>query len=206
MTEEPVYGAPEFDWGILERPTALAMVRGQLEFSWLELRTRLRTVVDDAELHGEPAPGALRVVRRGEERTPRTLGVGEWVAEWPADVDAPNPRTIAWLVAHLTETVLERWEWTFGGHRLRREDLDVAGEAGPAVAQLERWVDAWRSGIAGLAEDDVFTVGLSQATPIDARAPFGHLVLHINREIIHHGAEIMALTDHYRAARAASAH
>ncbi|MDF2847819.1 MAG: DinB family protein, partial [Oerskovia sp.] len=28
---------------------------------------------------------------------------------------------------------------------------------------------------------------------------FGHLVLHMNRELIHHGAEIMVLQDLYRA-------
>jgi len=179
MTESPAYGAPEFDWSILERPSAHAMLLGQLEFSWLELRARLRTF---------SAPG--------------TLGTGAWVAEWPGGADAPTPRTIAWLVAHLTEGFLERWDWTFGEHRLRRTDLDVAGEVGPAVAQLERWVDAWRAGVAGLAEDDVLTVGLSTATPVDARAPFGHLVLHMNRELVHHGAEIMALTDLYRATHA----
>lgn len=198
--EAPAYGSDEFDWSILERPTPLAMVRGQLEFSWLELRDRLRTV-DDEELHWEPVPGALSVVRRGAERTPRTLGSGPWVAEWPEGHDEPTPRTIAWLVAHLTEVVLERWEWTFGGHRLRREDLEVQGEAEAAVAQLTRWVDAWRAGIAGLSDEDVLTVGLSTATPVDARAPFGHLVLHVNRELIHHGAEVMALTDLHRAVR-----
>ncbi len=39
----------------------------------------------------------------------------------------------------------------------------------------------------------------SQATEIDARAPFAQLVLHINRELIHHGSEICTLTDLYRA-------
>lgn len=197
----PAYGSDQFDWSILQRPTALAMVRGQLEFSWLELRDRLRTVGEE-EFRWEPAPGSLSVVRRGAERTPRTLGAGEWVAEWPAGHDDPTPRTIAWLVAHLTEAVMERWEWTFGDHRLRRHDLEVQGEAGPAIAQLTRWVDAWRSGVAGLREEEVFAVGLSTATPVDAGAPFGHLVLHINRELIHHGAEVMALTDLYRATHA----
>lgn len=195
MTQDEVaYGSQEFDWAVLQVPTAAAMVRGQLEFSWLELRDRLRAV-DDETFRWEPVPGALSVVRRGTERTPRTLGTGEWVAEWPAGPDEPTPRTIAWLVAHLTEAVFERWEWTFGEHRRRRTDVEVHGEVGPAVAGLSRWVDAWRAGIAALPDEDVMRVGLSTATPIDAQAPFGHLVLHMNREIIHHGAEIMALAD-----------
>ncbi len=50
-----------------------------------------------------------------------------------------------------------------------------------------------------MSDDDIFTVGLSQATSIDAAAPFAQLVLHINRELIHHGSEICTLTDLYRA-------
>lgn len=191
------YGSEEFDWSILQRQSALAMVRGQLEFSWLELRSRLGTLTQE-ELDWEPGPGALRVVRRGQERAPRTLGTGEWVAEWPRVPDSPQPRTAGWLIAHLTETFFERWEWTFGGRRLRRADVEVSGEVPAAVAGLARWVDAWRQGVAGLGEDEVMTVGLSQATEIDAAAPFGHLVLHLNRELIHHGAEITVLQDLYR--------
>ena len=194
------YGSAEFDWGILQVPSPLAMVRGQLEFSWLELRDRLTTLSQD-ELGWEPAPDALRVVPRGEERSARTLGTGNWVAEWPGVPDSAQPRTIAWLLAHLTELFFERWEWTFGERRRRREDVEVSGELEAAVAGLTRWVDAWRSGVAGLDEDDVMTVGLSQATPVDAQAPFGHLVLHLNRELIHHGAEVCALQDLYRATR-----
>jgi hypothetical protein len=198
---ESTYGSAGFDWSLLQRPSALAMVRGQLEFSWFELRDRLETLTQD-ELDWEPGPGALRVVRRGQHRTPRTLGVGDWVAEWPGVPDSPAPRTIGWVVAHLTETFFERWEWTFGEHRLRREDAEVSGEVDAAVAGLTRWVDAWREGIASLGEDDVQRVGLSQATEIDAQAPFGHLVLHLNRELIHHGADICTVQDLYRATHA----
>ncbi len=48
------------------------------------------------------------------------------------------------------------------------------------------------------------TVGLSQAEEVDKVAPFGHLVLHMNRELIAHGAEVLALRDLY-AARVAAA-
>ncbi|WP_206715317.1 DinB family protein [Cellulosimicrobium arenosum] len=193
-----VYGSPEFDWSVLQVPTALAVVRGQLGFSWLELADRLATVTQD-ELEWEPGPGALRVVRRGTERTPRTLGPGEWVMEWPEGADSPQPRTIAWLVAHLTEAYLERWEWTFGAHERRRDSVEFSGEVGPAVAGLRHEVDRWRVGVDALGDDEAFTVGLSQATPIDAQSPFVHLVAHMNRELVHHGAEIMVLQDLYRA-------
>jgi hypothetical protein len=191
------YGQPEFDWSVLTRPAAMAMVRGQLGFSWLELEARLRSLTQE-EFDREPSPGAFRVVRRGEERSERAIGTGEWVVEWPAAGDGGGTRTIAWLVAHLTEVFFERWEWTFGERARRREDLAFSGEVGPAVAELARWVTAWVDGIAALEEDEVFTVGLSQATEVDAAAPFGHLVLHLNRELIHHGAEISVLQDIFR--------
>lgn len=197
--EESAYGSPEFDWSILTVPTALAVVRGQLGFSWLEVAERLATLTQ-AELEWEPGPDSLRVVRRGTERTPRTLGVGDWVMEWPEGADSSQPRTIGWLVAHLTEAFFERWEWTFGPHERRRDAVAFSGEVGAAVAGLRREVDRWRAGVDALPDEGAFTVGLSQATEIDAQAPFVHLVAHMNRELIHHGAEIMVLQDLYRAA------
>ena len=180
-------------------PTAKAFVVAQLQFSWAVLDERLATITQD-ELEWEPAPGALRVVRRGEERQPRVKGVGDWVQEWPAGYDEPLPRTIGWLVAHLTEVYFERWEWTFGTHELRpATTLAYSGEVGPAIALLREWAGRWRTDVTALDEAEFFVVGRSQATPIDQLAPFGHLVAHLNRELIHHGSEISTLTDLYRA-------
>jgi hypothetical protein len=188
-------GAPEeFDWSMLSMQDPMAMVRGQLEFSWMVLRDRLDALTDD-EYGWEPAPGALSVRRRSEAGTSRVLGTGDWVAEWPDGADSQGPRTIAWLIAHLTEAFFERWEWTFGSRERRREDLDLPGVRGGAVAELTRWVNAWRGGIVALPPAEVMSVGLSTASDIDAAAPFGHLVLHMNRELIHHGSEILALQD-----------
>jgi hypothetical protein len=186
----------DFDWSMLSMRDPMAMVRGQLEFSWLMLRGRLDELTDD-EYGWEPAPGALSVRRRSDARTSRVLGTGDWVAEWPDGADSPGPRTIAWLIAHLTEAFFERWEWTFGSHQRRRDDLDLPGVRSEAVAELTRWLNAWRRDIAALPPGEVMTVGLSTASDIDAAAPFGHLVLHMNRELIHHGSEIVVLQDLY---------
>ncbi|GII99940.1 DinB family protein [Sediminihabitans luteus] len=190
--------APEFDWSILTVPTTAAMVRGQLGFSWSELAPRLATLTQ-AELDWEPAPDALRVVRRGTERSPRTLGAGDWVMEWPAGPDSPQPRTIGWLVAHLTEVFTERHASAFGDEPVHRDDVTFSGEVADAVTGLRQVVDRWRAGVDALDDDAFLTVGLSTATPVDAAAPFGHLVLHLDRELIHHGAEIMVLQDLHRA-------
>ena len=126
-------------------------------------------------------------------------GLGDWVLEWPGEGDPERMRTIAWLVSHLTDVFFERWEWTFGSHKLHRSHLTFSPTAAEGIAQLVRWAAAWQDGIAGLDPGQVFTVGLSQATEIDQRAPFCHLALHVNRELIHHGAEIMFLLDLRRA-------
>lgn len=65
--------------------------------------------------------------------------------------------------------------------------------------ELTRWVQAWVNDLASLNDSEVFVVGRSQATELDKRAPFGHLVLHLNRELIHHGSEIMTRQDLFAA-------
>jgi hypothetical protein len=139
-------------------------------------------------------------VRRRYAGRFRALGTGEWVAEWPDEPDHRGPRTIAWLIAHLTELFFERWEWTFGESRQGRADITLHGNARDAVAWLTHWVEAWQDSIAALDEAEVMTVGLSQATELDASEPFGHVVLRLNRELIHHGSEIMTLQDLYAVA------
>lgn len=204
--------AREFEWSLLTVPDAMAMVRGQLGFSWGELARRLETLGDD-EFTWRPAAGALSVVPRGEVAPGRRgIGAGDWVVEWPADATGAElggpeagTRTIAWLVAHLTEVFAERWDWTFGGHRLRREHLTYQRERTPAVAQLVHWVDRWQEGVDAMDPTRVYDVGVSTATQVDASAPFGHLVLHLNRELVHHGAEICTLQDLYRSTATAAA-
>ncbi len=196
------HGAPEFDWDVLSRPDVVSLVTGQLAFSWLDLHQHLQDLPDEEYLW-RPAPGALSVAPRGQTGR-RAVGAGEWVVEWPAGPDDPGPRTIAWLVAHLVEVFAERYEWTFGGHDLRRDDLELAHPTAQAgVAALSEAVGRWREGVEALGAEEMWTVGRSQATPVDQQAPFAHLVLHLNRELIHHGAEITVLRDLYRARSAA---
>jgi hypothetical protein len=193
--------AEGFDWEMLQRPSAMAMVRGQLEFSWMVLSGRLIQVTD-AQYFWQPSEEALTVVRRHTRHGMRVLGAGDWVAQWPNEPDNRTPRTIAWLIAHLTELFFERWEWTFGDRRQGRDEVTLHGTAADAVAWLSHWVDRWRRSIAELDEEEVMTIGLCQASELDAASPFGHVALQLNRELIHHGAEIMALQDLHGAAAA----
>jgi hypothetical protein len=153
------------------------------------------TALTDEQYFWRPGREALTVVRRQYAGNFRAQGSGEWVSQWPDEPDHRGPRTIAWLIAHLTELFFEHWEWTFGESRQSRTDITLHGSARDAVAWLTHWVDAWQESIAELDEKQAMTVGLSQATELDAVEPFGHVVLRLNRELIHHGSEIMTLQD-----------
>jgi len=83
-----------FDWDILHRPSAMAMVRGQLGFSWMVLSGRLAQLTDE-QYFWQPNAEALTVVRRRYAGRFRSLGSGEWVAQWPDEPDHRGPRTIA---------------------------------------------------------------------------------------------------------------
>ena len=104
---------------------------GQLGFSWMELHRALDGLTDQ-EWAWEPVPAAHASLRRRADAQPadHLVGAGDWVMEWPADDDSDSrTRTIAWLVAHLTEAFFERHEHAFGGHEKRRDDVVFAGTA-----------------------------------------------------------------------------
>ena len=166
----------EFDWSILSVPTPRAVVRGQLEFSWWELAAAARDRHAGRVPLGARPRCAQRPAPRGVDRAAdvRRRRVGGRVAR--AGADHPGPRTIAWLVAHLTEVLSRALRLDLRGPRGPADTLTYSGEVGPAVAELTRVVDLWRAGIAGMSDDDIFTVGFSQATEIDQQAPFAHLV------------------------------
>lgn len=76
------------------------------------------------------------------------------------------------------------------------------GTATDGIARLDDAYQRWVAGVTawgerGLAEE------CGGAEGPWARHSRATLVLHINREVIHHGAEIAALRDLYRAANAA---
>ena len=96
----------------------------------------------------------------------------------------------------------------FGAARrqpLRRRRPDRAGPP-PAstgrspprggLALLDHWHDAWIAGVRGLGEDGLERPSGPAEGPFAAE-PLATLVLHINREALHHSAEILLLLDLY---------
>jgi hypothetical protein len=170
----------------------------QLDWHWREhLRPRLDGM-SDAEYFWEPVPGwSLR--RRGESSAPIAVGAGEYVVEFAfPQPDPPPVTTIAWRLAHLIVGVFgARVASHFGGPPLDWEKFEYADTAAGALAQLDEVYAAWVAGVRGLGNDGL-AVPCGPAEGPWAEFSMADLVLHINREAIHHGAEIALLRDLYR--------
>jgi hypothetical protein len=174
----------------------------QLDRHWShQLRPRLDGLTD-AEYFWEPTPGCWNVRRRGESSAPITAGVGEFVVEFELPEPDPVPvTTIAWRLAHLVVGVFgHRNAKHFGGPEAEYPTFEYAGTARQALAQLDEGYAAWIAGVRGLGAEGL-TLPCGPAEGPFADDPMGALVLHINREVIHHGAEISLLRDLYRATK-----
>jgi uncharacterized damage-inducible protein DinB len=80
----------------------------------------------------------------------------------------------------------------------RHLPTDLPGSADEAIAFLERTYRQWHSGISSLDEEGLRTP-LGRKGGRYAKDPMAALIVHINREVMHHGAEIGLLRDLYRA-------
>ena len=172
----------------------------QLTFHWERaLRPRLDGLTDD-EYFWEPVPGAWSVRRRGESVTPPGAGSGDRVCDFAfPEPDPPPVTTIAWRLAHLIVGVFGmRVHSHFGGPAIDYGSHAYAGTAAEALAQLDDVYLRWREGVAALGTDGLARPCGPAEGPY-ADAPLATLVLHIHREVLHHGAEIALLRDLYRA-------
>lgn len=182
----------DLDWGEL--------IIGQLEFYWdMHLRPRLDGLTDE-EYFWEPVDGCWNV-RRDED------GLWKMDIVWP--VPEPEPvTTIAWRMMHIA---VDNW-WlradAFFDNQSglgddanmwdkRRGPASMAGSAAEAIAMIEEGYRRWHDPIAALSPAEL-------AKPLGVRgADFAEdsmaaLVVHVNREIMHHGAEVGLLRDLYR--------
>src|SRR5690606_28318409 len=107
--------------------------------------------------------------------------------------------TIAWRTAHVLVGVFgARMAGHFGGPEMDYFTYDYPGTAADALARLQRAVNAWCDAVDGLDAEAL------SGPAGEAEGPFAdhsmlELVLHINREAIHHGAEMCLLRDLYAA-------
>ena len=176
-------------------------LREQLTFHWEHLlRPRFEGLTDD-EYFWEPAPGAWSVRPRGAAVSSHSAGAGDLVVDFAfPEPDPPPVTTIAWRLAHVIVGVFGmRNHAHFGGPPIDYASHTCAAGADEALAQLDEHYRRWTEGVAALG-----TNGLARPCgPAEgpyADAPLATLVLHIHREVLHHGAEIALLRDLYRAA------
>jgi hypothetical protein len=170
----------------------------QLDWHWQnQLRKRLDGLTD-AEYFWEPVPDCWSVRRRGEDVAAERLGSSEWLLDFAYPEPQPVPvTTIAWRLGHVIVGVLgARVASHFGGPPVDWDSFAYAGSATEALHQLDEVYARWTEGVRGLGAE-----GLGQPCgPAEgpfAEYPLAALVLHINREAIHHGAEISLLRDLY---------
>jgi hypothetical protein len=171
----------------------------QLDWHWRgQLRPRLNGLTDE-EYRWEPVPGAWNVRPRGTARAPLAIGAGDFTIDFARpEPDPPPVTTIAWRLGHITVGVLGmRAASHFGGPPFDYATYRYPGDAASALDQLDAAYATWMAGVRGLSPDRL-------ARPIgSAEGPWAEhsmaeLVLHINRETMHHGAEIALLRDLYR--------
>ena len=179
-----------------------ALLVEQLTFHWdSQARPRLDGLTD-AEYLWEPSPNAWSLRRRGEARSATAVGGGEWLLDFEFPEPEPSPiPTIAWRLGHVIVGVFAaRNASHFGGDPIDYSTAEWAPDADGALAQLDAAYAGWIAGVRGLTEDELAGPGGASEGPY-AALPYAALVLHINREAIHHLAEVALLRDLYRAAR-----
>jgi hypothetical protein len=172
----------------------------QLADHWTRhLRPGLQGLTDE-EYFWEPTPGAWSLRPRGTERTELALGSGEMVMEgaYPEPHDPPLT-TIAWRLAHIAVWVLGiRNANHFAGPETGSlfSTAEYAPTASTALAQLDEAIERWFDGVRSLGVDRL-SEPVGEAEGPYAAHPYAALVLHVNREVIHHGAEILLLRQLY---------
>jgi hypothetical protein len=169
----------------------------QLEFHWTnQLRPRLDGLTDDEYLW-QPVPDCWTVhVRRAGAERPGNVPGGDIDFVYP-EPQPPPFTTIAWRLAHIIVGVLAmRTHSHFDGPPADYQSWPYATDAATALRQLDDAYRGWHDGVRRLTDADLDRPCGPAEGPY-AEYPMGTLVLHINREVIHHGAEIACIRDLY---------
>jgi hypothetical protein len=176
----------------------------QLDLHWrAALRPRLDGLTDE-EYFWEPVAGCWSVRRRGVSTAPIAVGAGEFTFEFAYPAPDPAPvTTIAWRLAHMIVGLATRNGSHFGGPDIGNAESEswrnftYAGTAKQALEQLDEEYARWIAGVRALGADGLERPCGPKEDPYGDE-PMAALVLHVNREVIHHGAEITLLRDLYR--------
>jgi hypothetical protein len=184
-------------------------VASQIDWWWHALfRRRLEGLTDD-ELWWAPVDGAWTLQRHDD---------GAFRYDWPPGSlgeTTPPFTTLAWRLCHLAVTGLGHWALLYEGVPNGGEvamTMPFPAAAADAVAMTDELWTRWRAGLEQL-DDDALRAPIRDATwcgelndgtsrmKLGPDDPTMNFVLHQQRELIHHGAEISMLRDLYRATK-----
>jgi DinB superfamily len=170
----------------------------QLEWHWHhQLRPRLNGLTDD-EYFWQPVPGCWTLSRRGHTSAPISLGGGEFTMDYAKPPHEREPvTTIAWRLAHLISLFGPPNEPHFTSPPRDHSAFAYSGTAEGALRQLDEAHDAWISDVRSLGAAGLVRPQGAISPAEFADAPMAKLILYINMEVIHHGAEISLLRDLY---------
>jgi DinB superfamily len=160
----------------------------QFDLQWnLGHGPSLETLTDEEYLW-EPVPGCWSIRPTGPG------GRGEFEQAWPDPEPAPVT-TIAWRLSHLAVGVFGlRASHYFGDGSLTHDNAERPLTAKEGVAYFTEQALQWRSHTERLDE-----AGLARPVGEPEHAPVLSLVIRVNREALHHLAEVSLLRDLYRA-------
>jgi hypothetical protein len=161
----------------------------QLDFYWPTFRDRIDGLTDD-EYFWEPVPGCWSI---------RPVDDGYAFDFSFPPPDPPPVTTIAWRLCHIAGHVFAmRFNHHYGDGSYRMDNHDQPGNASAALDYLDTQHALWREKI-GELDEAALAAPCGPAEGRFADYPFAALILHLNRETFHHGAEICLLRDLYRA-------
>lgn len=179
---------PDIDW--------TATLLDQLTDHWEDKARPRLTGLTDGEYRWEPVAGMWSIRPRAEAATEMAAGGGDLVIDFAYPEPRPAPvTTIAWRLGHVIVGVFgARNAAHFGGPPMDYATFEWAGEAAPALAQLDEGYGRWVAGVQALGPDGL-AAPCGPAEGPWADHPMAALVLHVHREAIHHLAEVALLRD-----------
>lgn len=168
------------------------LLADQLEFHWSRLARPRLDGLTDREYFGEPVADCWSLrPRRDADGHP----LDELVMDGNASEPEPPPfTTICWRLAHIIRVLGVRTHRFLGGPD--PDDIALAATAADALAQLDGAYLRWHQGVSTLP-----AARLAEPCGPDERyfegQPLAALILHVNREVLCHCAEVALLRDLY---------